>query len=287
MLGLGLPERTGRLDLRDDLAGPQSGGVDVRDRLARDPLLLGVEVVDRRAVAGADVVALAIPRRRVVDLEEELEDVAVGDLLRVEDDLDRLGMRAVVAVGRVGDVAAGVSDARRDDAGALAQQVLHSPEAAARQDRLFGRLGHRWLLPSAERSVEAGPRMIVLPVIRSVGLRAATASSRVATVPMLGRRRPSRTRWTISLSWVRSASTTKSIARPSLGRASGGATTVTRVPPARIRLADRFWISPPMTSNTRSTPPTSSRVSFSRSTNSCAPKSSAFWRSAARPVPMT
>src|SRR5207237_9203394 len=67
-------------------------------------------------------------------------------------------------------------------------------------------------------------RMIVFPLRRSVGLRAATASSRVATLPMFVRRRPSRTRWTISLSWARSASTTTSIARPSAGRASGGPT---------------------------------------------------------------
>ena len=38
----------------------------------------------------------------------------------------------------------------------------------------------------------------------------------------------------------------------------------------------RFWMSPPMTSNTRSTPPASSSASLSRLTNSCAPKSSAF-----------
>jgi hypothetical protein len=40
--------------------------------------------------------------------------------------------------------------------------------------------------------------MIVFPVRRSVELRAATASSSVATLPMLVRSRPSRTRWTIS-----------------------------------------------------------------------------------------
>jgi hypothetical protein len=50
---------------------------------------------------------------------------------------------------------------------------------------------------------------------------------------------------------------------------------VTSVPPGRITPADRFAMSPPKTSKTRSTPPTSSRASFSRSTNSCAPKSSA------------
>ena len=43
-------------------------------------------------------------------------------------------------------------------------------------------------------------RMTVLPLRRSAGLSAGTASSRVATVPMCGRRRPSRTRSTICVS---------------------------------------------------------------------------------------
>src|SRR2546428_8969404 len=60
--------------------------------------------------------------------------------------------------------------------------------------------------------------MTVFPWRRSVELKAATASSRGATVPMFVRSRPSRIRWTISLSWARSDSTTKSIARPSTGR---------------------------------------------------------------------
>jgi hypothetical protein len=42
--------------------------------------------------------------------------------------------------------------------------------------------------------------MIVFPMRRSVGFEAATASSRVETLPMFVRSRPSRTRWTISLS---------------------------------------------------------------------------------------
>src|SRR5438309_6663313 len=66
--------------------------------------------------------------------------------------------------------------------------------------------------------------MIVFPGRRSVELRAATAPSRVETVPMFVRSRPSRTRWTISPSWARSDSTTKSTARPSAGRASDGPT---------------------------------------------------------------
>ena len=39
--------------------------------------------------------------------------------------------------------------------------------------------------------------MIVFPLRRSVGFKAATASSRVETLPMFVRSRPSRTRWTI------------------------------------------------------------------------------------------
>src|SRR5581483_3085926 len=63
-------------------------------------------------------------------------------------------------------------------------------------------------------------RMIVFPLRRSVGLKAATASSRVETLPMFVRSRPSRTRWTSSLNWARSGTTTKSIVRPPEGRAS-------------------------------------------------------------------
>src|SRR5713226_3485049 len=117
-----------------------------------------------------------------------------------------------------------------------------------------------------DRSLSPSPHgrtlMIVFPLRRSVGLRAATASSRIATLPMFVRSRPSRTRRTTSPSWARSDSTTKSTARPSSGRVSGGPTTDTNVPPARIRPVDRFPMSPPMTSKTRSTPPTSSSASL-------------------------
>src|SRR5437763_11170094 len=65
-------------------------------------------------------------------------------------------------------------------------------------------------------------RMIVFPLIRSVRLKAATASSRAATLPMFVRRRPTRTRWTSSLNWARSGMTTKSTVRPRLGRAGDG-----------------------------------------------------------------
>src|SRR3546814_2084442 len=73
VLRFGLPEIAGRFDLRRRLARPQAGGVDVGDGVAGHALLPGRGEEDRRTVRGAKVVALAVPRRRVVDLEEELQ----------------------------------------------------------------------------------------------------------------------------------------------------------------------------------------------------------------------
>src|SRR5580693_8990662 len=139
VLGLGLPERAGRRDLGDHLARPQAGGVDVGDRVLGGLLLRVAEVEDGRPVARPQVVALPVPRRRVVDLEEELQQVPVGDLVRVEGDLDRLGVAAVVPVGGVGHVTAGVTDSGRDHSGELADKVLYAPETAASEDGLLSR----------------------------------------------------------------------------------------------------------------------------------------------------
>src|SRR5215217_5424913 len=130
VLGLGLPEGAGLADLGDDLARPQARGVDVGDRVLGDLALLVARVEDLGTVAGTDVVALAVLGRRIVDLEEELEDVSVGDALGLEDDLDRLGVTRMVSVGRVVVVPTRVSDRGRDDSIAMAQQLLCAPEAA-------------------------------------------------------------------------------------------------------------------------------------------------------------
>src|SRR6185437_5586580 len=81
----------------------------------------------------ADVIALTVERRRVVHLEEEREDVAVGRPARVEDDLDGLGMTRMVAVRGVVVRTAGISDARVDHALLLADQVFETPETPAGQ----------------------------------------------------------------------------------------------------------------------------------------------------------
>src|SRR5262249_42555616 len=74
VFGLGLPERAGLADLGDDRAGPQAGGVDVGDRGPGNLALLFVRAEDLGPVLRAGALALAAPGRRVMDLEEELQD---------------------------------------------------------------------------------------------------------------------------------------------------------------------------------------------------------------------
>ena len=78
-----------------------------------------------------------------MDLEEELQDVPVGGPPGIDDDLDRLGMTRMVALGRVVVLPSGVADAGGDDSGPVAQQFLRDPETAPGEDRGLGVLALR------------------------------------------------------------------------------------------------------------------------------------------------
>src|SRR5216683_4298720 len=106
MLRLGFPEGADGRQFRHDLAGPETGGFDIRDRILRDALLLVVQIENGGPVTHAHVVTLTVARGRIVNLEEKFEQGPVADGLGIENDLDGLGMRAVMAVGRVGHIAA-------------------------------------------------------------------------------------------------------------------------------------------------------------------------------------
>jgi hypothetical protein len=113
VLGFGFPEIAGGRDLGYDLSRPKPGGIDVGDRILSDALLFLARVEDRRAIACPDVIALAVSRGWIVNLEKEFQQPAVAYLRGVEDNFDRFGMCAVVAIRRVRHVAAGVANARR------------------------------------------------------------------------------------------------------------------------------------------------------------------------------
>src|ERR1043166_4828934 len=141
MLGLCFPEWTNRRNFSNDFARPQTGCVYIGDRIDCDALLFLVRVEDGRAVAGADVVSLTVARRRVVDLEEKLEQLAKAYFRRIEDDFESLSVRSVIAISGIGNVAATVSDTGGDHTGQATNQILHSPETTASQNSAFSGIG--------------------------------------------------------------------------------------------------------------------------------------------------
>src|SRR5262245_13087562 len=77
-----------------------------------------------------------------MDLEEVLEQLSIREPLRVEDDLDRLGMTPWALLAGIVALAAGPSHAGGDDPVGVAQQLLHDPRALSREDSGLGVVAH-------------------------------------------------------------------------------------------------------------------------------------------------
>src|SRR5690606_27711128 len=135
------------------------------DHVERLAPLRFVDVEDRRTILRADVVALAVERRRVVNAEEHREQLAIADLLRVELDAHRLRMAGVATahrfVARIAHGAAGVARLDRQNAAHLEECGLQTPEAAA------GKYGDLPLLPALSFFVVHGSRPAFTPGMRS------------------------------------------------------------------------------------------------------------------------
>src|SRR3954453_7080205 len=119
--------------LRHD--GTRPFGLSALDGAFGGVALRVVVVENCGAVLRADVVALAVCGRRIVQAEEKVEDVVVRNLRRIELDLQRLGVAGAagfhVRVARVVERAAGVADSRVDHAGQRTNELFDAPEAAA------------------------------------------------------------------------------------------------------------------------------------------------------------
>src|SRR6266568_2550407 len=130
------PERSGRRDLGGDRVREML--LLLRPRCERGRELLWPEGEDGRPVLAPAVRALPVAARRIVRLPEELQQLGVADLARVELDEDRLrlprSVGADVLVARILRVATRVADRRGDDASHLPEALLHAPEAALRED---------------------------------------------------------------------------------------------------------------------------------------------------------
>ena len=81
-----------RRKLCDDGVEEELFGGKLRDNFFRLSLLLGGGVEDCRAVLSAHIRALTVEGGRVVDGEEDVQDVAEGDDRRVKRDTNHLGM---------------------------------------------------------------------------------------------------------------------------------------------------------------------------------------------------
>src|SRR5437868_14488458 len=125
------------------------------DRLACLAVLIRVLGEDRRAILGADVIALTVELGRVVSGEEDVEQIVVADLIGSEGHADRFGMTGIaaadLAIGRVGDRAAGITALDRFDPDDIEEHRLGAPETSAGEDcDLIGHGTAPWRLPGAE-----------------------------------------------------------------------------------------------------------------------------------------
>ena len=89
----------------------------------------------------AEVIALGVERRRVMNDKKHVEQVGITQHRRIESDPYDLGMTGVAAayvlVSRIGEMAAAVAGFDGIDAGQSVKHRLEAPETAAAQRRHF------------------------------------------------------------------------------------------------------------------------------------------------------
>ena len=101
MLRFGFPEVACRNDFRNDFPRPQARSIDVGDGVFGNPLLLDAGIEDCRSVASPDVVALAIAGGRVVNLEEEFEELPIADPDRIKNYFHGFRVSRMIAIRRM------------------------------------------------------------------------------------------------------------------------------------------------------------------------------------------
>ena len=128
-----------RHDLRDDGRVPDVRAVEFGDDGFGGLALFGRVVEDGGAILRANVRALPVERRRVVDCEEDFDEFAVRRLARIEGYLNDLGVAgrsvADLTVRWIRNVAARVTRHDASDAAQVFEDSLKTPEAPARKRR--------------------------------------------------------------------------------------------------------------------------------------------------------
>ena len=115
----------------------KSGGIYLFYQFLRRLFLLFAGGENGGTVLCADIAALTVFGSRIMHFEKEYEQIAVGGLRGIKGDFNGFGVvgiaNANVFVGRVFGVSARIANAGGDYARLFADEVLHAPEASARQ----------------------------------------------------------------------------------------------------------------------------------------------------------
>jgi len=80
-----------------------------------------------------------------VYLEKEFQQISETGLVGIEYDLDRFGVRAVIPIGGVLDVAARIAHPGGHYAREPPDELLHAPKTAASQNRAFSSPSHPYV----------------------------------------------------------------------------------------------------------------------------------------------
>ncbi len=137
-----------RHNLRHDEILPQVSFIEFFDDRFRDGSLSVVVIEDGGTVLRAHIPTLPVQCRRVVDGEENLENFPIGDLARIEGQLNGLavagGTGADFLVGRIDGGAACVAGSHVLDPIDVLEDCFQAPEASAGKggDFCYGPLGH-------------------------------------------------------------------------------------------------------------------------------------------------
>ena len=124
-----------RHNLRHDGFLPQASFIEFSDERFSDGSLPVVVIEDGGTVLRAHILTLPVQRRRVVDGEEDLQDFPIGNLARIEGQLDCLGVAGGIGadflVGRIDGGAARVAGNHILNPIHLSKDRFQAPEAAA------------------------------------------------------------------------------------------------------------------------------------------------------------
>ena len=132
-------EELARLDPRNNWRRKDMRLAQLRNIRRRHSPLLGILRKDRRAIARADIVALAIERCRVMDAKENFQQLLKTDGRRIVFQLADFGVirrsAANLLVRRVGWIATGVAGNNRLDSSQLLEDGFQAPETSTAESR--------------------------------------------------------------------------------------------------------------------------------------------------------